>query len=720
MKSQIFISRTTPELPMCALLVIVALLTAGEAMATQLITNGGFEFPVGTYSTITNLPGWYVSDSVDVQSHSQGGWPAYEGDQSIDLSGCATNGAYIEQAFVTSPGRLYQLSFHYANNIWEGQECRARVRLMGSTIQVDELLRHSGSTQTAMNYTAFQTNVMADSSMTTLRFTHIFPPSSQCQGIVLDAVSVSDNTQDTLTNGLVAYYPLNGNANDASGNGNDLTVLGGVTFVDGGIAGKAAVFNGTDGSLERVGPTILNQVPLTVCAWVNASMRTLEPIGGYFGGVSYPNNVISDDNPGVTGHGFGLNIISNASFLTVECHDPLGGLHQLSGPFFADAWYHLAVIYTTGNCSIFVNGILWTNVVFQEASLAGVNTIRIGRHNDRIEWGARRFFKGMVDDVRIYNRALSDSEVQQLYAYGATPCSPYRATAIATLVNGFVVGAAISTPGCGYTNTPLVRFIGGGGSGAQAVAVVSNGVIAAINVLDAGFGYTNAPLVLIEPPFIPSPVLGIAPMSFLSFSNLTVGGAYQLQQSVAWFWSNQPVSFAATNTVYTQMVAGVANSGSYRLALNPVPAQAFATPQVVNGFVVGAAVTSGGSGYVTPPAVTIAADGGGTNATAVSQISGGVVTNITITDAGIGYTNTPTVEIAPPPAAAVSPTVLPVMRVDSTNLSPYDNYQVQFKPDIARVWANWIGGLFSPTDVTNSQYLFITNGVGFFRLQYVP
>jgi len=57
-------------------------------------------------------------------------------------------------------------------------------------------------------------------------------------------------------------------------------------------------------------------------------------------------------------------------------------------------------------------------------------------------------------------------------------------------------------------------------------------------------------------------------MSFLSFSNLTLGGAYQLQQLVGWYWSNQPVSFTATSTLYTQMVAGVADSGDCRLALS--------------------------------------------------------------------------------------------------------------------------------------------------------
>ena len=78
------------------------------------------------------------------------------------------------------------------------------------------------------------------------------------------------------------------------------------------------------------------------------------------------------------------------------------------------------------------------------------------------------------------------------------------------------------------------------------------------------------------------------------------------------------------------------------------------------------------------------------------------------------------VQIAQPPAAAVPASVLPVMRVDSANLAPYRNYQIQCKPDLGQAWGNWNEGLFSPTDVTNSQCLFITNGVSFFRLQYVP
>ena len=381
-----------------------------------------------------------------------------------------------------------------------------------------------------------------------------------------------------------------------------------------------------------------------------------------------------------------------------------------------NTWTHLAGTFEGGTYRFYINGQLIATNSGQALGPTNNAPLEIGGS------GSCEHFGGLLDEVSIYNRALSASEIAAIYNAGsAGKCvSPPRgATASAVLSYGFVVAANITDGGYGYTNTPTVKIIGGGGTGAQAVAVVSNGVVIAVHFLDAGSGYTSTPLVVIDPPFIPNPVLGIAPMSFLTFSNLTLGGVYQLQQLVAWYWSNQPVSFTATNALYTQMVEGVAGSGEYRLALNPVPAQAFATALVRYGFVVQATVSSGGSGYVTSPAVSIVG-GGGSNATAVAQISGGVVTNITITDAGIGYTNAPAVEIAPPPAAAVPPTVLPVMRVDSASLAPYDNYQIQFKSDIGGAWGNWNGGLFSPTDVTNSQYLFITNGVGFFRLQYVP
>jgi len=130
-----------------------------------------------------------------------------------------------------------------------------------------------------------------------------------------------------------------------------------------------------------------------------------------------------------------------------------------------------------------------------------------------------------------------------------------------------------------------------------------------------------------------------------------------------------------------------------------------------------ATVTSGGSGYITTPAVSILG-GGGTNATAVAHMMNGVVTGITITGAGIGYTNTPQIRIEQPPSAALYPSVSPVVRLDSSALAPYDKYQIEFKPAVDTAWGEWDGGLFIPTAATNSQRLFITNRTGFFRLRY--
>jgi hypothetical protein len=288
------------------------------------------------------------------------------------------------------------------------------------------------------------------------------------------------------------------------------------------------------------------------------------------------------------------------------------------------------------------------------------------------------------------------------------------------VVNDFVVEATVTDGGWGYTNTPAVRILGGGGSGAQAVTVVSNGVVIAVNVLNTGNGYTNTPVIVIEPPFIPQPTMGIAAMSLLSFTNLALGTNYQFQVLLGNTWSNLGAAFTAASPTITQYVSGTADPSRYHLASTPLPLQAHATAQLVNGFVVGVTVTSGGSGYITTPAVTIVG-GGGTNATAAAHVSAGRVTSITITSPGSGYMSPPTIQIAsPPPGVTLSPTVLPVMRLDSANLAPYDNYQIQFKSALGGAWADWNGGLFSPTGGTNSQYLLITDGTGFFRLQYVP
>jgi hypothetical protein len=73
---------------------------------------------------------------------------------------------------------------------------------------------------------------------------------------------------------------------------------------------------------------------------------------------------------------------------------------------------------------------------------------------------------------------------------------------------------------------------------------------------------------------------------------------------------------------------------------------ATATASRASGFVIGAEITNGGSGYTSAPLVTVT--GSGSGATATATLTGGVVTDITITSAGSGYSGGATITIAPP------------------------------------------------------------------------
>ena len=199
-----------------------------------------------------------------------------------------------------------------------------------------------------------------------------------------------------------------------------------------------------------------------------------------------------------------------------------------------------------------------------------------------------QFLDGTLDDVRVYNRALSAGEVAALYEYESVPqkSDPRQATAAATVVNGFVVGATITDGGSGYTKAPKVVISGGGGSGATATATIdASGSVTSISIVTSGSKYAGIPIITIDAPPFP-------------------------------------------------------------------PSQAKGTATLINGFVTGVNITDGGHGYegVIPPVTFIG--GGGTGAKGIAIVSNGVVTGISMTASGSGYTKAPYVLIAAPPGLA--------------------------------------------------------------------
>jgi hypothetical protein len=82
-----------------------------------------------------------------------------------------------------------------------------------------------------------------------------------------------------------------------------------------------------------------------------------------------------------------------------------------------NTWYHVAVTFESGLVSIYINGSLDNsgNIELTALPNRGSRVLRFGDDQP----GGQEYFNGSIDDIRIYKRALSESEIQQLYFGGS-------------------------------------------------------------------------------------------------------------------------------------------------------------------------------------------------------------------------------------------------------------------------------------------------------------
>jgi len=219
--------------------------------------------------------------------------------------------------------------------------------------------------------------------------------------------------QSFLTNGLVAYYPFNGNANDESGLGKNGTVEGATLAADRfGLLNSAYSFNGIDNRISTVGGTGLpaGMGDFTVSVWAAAD----QPISG--------------DSRDLVSNGaynqFSL-ILGGAGGETnkeIEMYlDHYGPgrqtLFSTNLTWEDEVWYQITVTRLSGLVIIYRNGapIAAQQFTTSNPTLPGLSDLTIGGRLDVVKVGHP--FKGKIDEVRLYDRAFSPSEVQQLYAY---------------------------------------------------------------------------------------------------------------------------------------------------------------------------------------------------------------------------------------------------------------------------------------------------------------
>ena len=198
------------------------------------------------------------------------------------------------------------------------------------------------------------------------------------------------------TTGLVGYWPFNGNANDESGNGNNGAPSSGVTLTtDRFFSSNAAYdFNGS-GNISLTSPPTTGAQDFTISGWVKTNNTSVRKGIACWG----------QDNPWQSTYFF----ITNTGYLNF-------GFAYNGGPqsstFIADnQWHHVAVKCTSGLIQLYLDGQPTATALQMNPNISGANKA-LGANIDN---SGSNNFVGSLDDIGIWNRALTQQEITNLY-----------------------------------------------------------------------------------------------------------------------------------------------------------------------------------------------------------------------------------------------------------------------------------------------------------------
>jgi hypothetical protein len=207
------------------------------------------------------------------------------------------------------------------------------------------------------------------------------------------------------SSGLVSWWPADGNADDAIG-GNNGTLAGNVTFAAGKV-GQAFEFNGTDGYVQVGGSYSLTGAR-TIETWVFPSTNTDYGLPIIVGG---PNG--AGDYFGIAGTSGDCNVSQYNLYIDhfgTPCYN--GGIAVTP-----NTWNHVAMVYDGTELQFFVNGVPGP-VISGTLYDYDLNTCTIG--GNLIDGSTTKpLFSGLIDEMSVYNRALTTNEIVSIYNAGA-------------------------------------------------------------------------------------------------------------------------------------------------------------------------------------------------------------------------------------------------------------------------------------------------------------
>ena len=222
--------------------------------------------------------------------------------------------------------------------------------------------------------------------------------------------------QADLTQGLVAWYPFDGNASDMSGNGNHGTVYGATLGTDRhGVAKRAYSFDGVDDRIELDrGDVIGSGLDLTISVWINSGAGTSGSIFGEYGKNSSNQYQYARNK-----------LYISSGVISFDQYGPSGGISEASdlNSISYGIWNHVAFSQNSSSWFLSISGrVVSSGNEVEVYTSSTPEAALIGARKYEVEnpSGFNSLFQGFIDDI-IYGRALSEDEIERLYNFENFP-----------------------------------------------------------------------------------------------------------------------------------------------------------------------------------------------------------------------------------------------------------------------------------------------------------
>ena len=280
--------------------------------------------------------------------------------------------------------------------------------------------------------------------------------------------------------GMVSWWAAENNAADAIGS-NSGALQGGATFTAG-RARQGFDFDGNNQYVLLSDNTTLRQQTFTVDAWVFP--RTPGSTNDARGGV-----ILAKDLGGATGANvsYALFGLGNTARFTASVFftDSTGATVVSSDMFNFNNWHHVAMTWDGTTLALYVDGLAEGSVGAAGHTIAYTNdNAGIGRHSH-----PDRSYNGVIDEVDLFNRALTLAEIQTIYTVGSSgKCRPalQMSAASSRKTHGVAGIFDINMP---LTNPAGVECRGGGATGDHTLVFrFSNTILGGNAAVTAGTG----------------------------------------------------------------------------------------------------------------------------------------------------------------------------------------------------------------------------------------